>query len=63
MCSIFMMNQLILYFKKSPPFLIPQLVFVYVTAEYETKLNSLNQIVLWDYIIEDIEVLSHFTRD
>ena len=36
--------------------LVSQLVFVYVTAEYETKLNSLNQIVLWDYIIEDIAV-------
>ena len=32
-----------------------KLVFLYVTAEYKTELNVLNQIVIWDYIIEDIE--------
>ena len=32
-----------------------KLVFVYVTAEYKTELNALNQIVIWDYIIEDVE--------
>ena len=32
-----------------------KLVFLYVTAEYQTELNALNQIVIWDYIIEDVE--------
>jgi signal peptidase complex subunit 3 len=31
-----------------------KLVFLYVTAEYKTELNVLNQIVIWDYIIEDV---------
>eukprot|EP01080_Neovahlkampfia_damariscottae_P004782 gene4782-8368_t len=30
-------------------------LFVYVTAEYKTKRNILNQIVLWDYVITDKE--------
>ena len=33
-----------------------KLVFIYVTAEYETQINGLNQIVIWDYIVEDIKV-------
>ena len=33
-----------------------KLVFIYVTAEYETQINGLNQIVIWDYIIEDLKV-------
>jgi len=32
-----------------------KLIFLYVTAEYKTELNVLNQIVIWDYIIEDVE--------
>ena len=28
-------------------------LFVYVTAEYETKPNVLNQVVVWDTIISD----------
>eukprot|EP00287_Rhodomonas_sp_CCMP768_P004197 CAMPEP_0196733416 /NCGR_PEP_ID=MMETSP1091-20130531/12481_1 /TAXON_ID=302021 /ORGANISM="Rhodomonas sp., Strain CCMP768" /LENGTH=194 /DNA_ID=CAMNT_0042076787 /DNA_START=104 /DNA_END=688 /DNA_ORIENTATION=+ len=32
-----------------------KLVFLYVTAEYKTDLNQLNQIVIWDYIVEDIK--------
>mmetsp|Transcript_52701 Transcript_52701/g.107491 ORF Transcript_52701/g.107491 Transcript_52701/m.107491 type:complete len:192 (+) Transcript_52701:102-677(+) len=32
-----------------------KLVFLYVTAEYRTDLNQLNQIVIWDYIVEDIK--------
>jgi len=32
-----------------------KLVFLYVTAEYKTELNALNQVVIWDYIIEDVE--------
>jgi len=32
-----------------------KLVFVYVTAEYETQINGLNQVVIWDYIVEDIK--------
>lgn len=32
-----------------------KLVFLYVTAEYKTELNALNQIVIWDYIIENVE--------
>ncbi|CAO2185491.1 unnamed protein product [Urochloa humidicola] len=30
-------------------------VFVFLTAEYENAINSLNQISLWDYIIPDKE--------
>lgn len=36
-----------------------KLVFIYVTAEYATQINGLNQIVIWDYIIEDIKVRPH----
>ena len=32
-----------------------KLIFLYITAEYKTELNALNQIVIWDYIIEDVE--------
>uniref|UniRef100_A0A7S0QV65 Signal peptidase complex subunit 3 n=1 Tax=Cryptomonas curvata TaxID=233186 RepID=A0A7S0QV65_9CRYP len=32
-----------------------KLVFVYITAEYVTKLNTINQIVIWDYIVEDVQ--------
>ncbi len=38
--------------------LVQQLVFVYITAEYVTKLNTVNQIVIWDYIVEDVQVRS-----
>ena len=33
-----------------------KLVFLYVTAEYSTELNRLNQVVIWDYVIENVKV-------
>ncbi|EKX36037.1 hypothetical protein GUITHDRAFT_117826 [Guillardia theta CCMP2712] len=32
-----------------------KLVFLYVTAEYSTELNRLNQVVIWDYVIENVK--------
>lgn len=29
-------------------------LFVYVTAEYETEANVLNQVVVWDTIVNDV---------
>lgn len=29
-------------------------LFVYITAEYETEANVLNQVVVWDSIINDV---------
>lgn len=29
-------------------------IFVYITAEYETEANVLNQVVVWDAIINDV---------
>ncbi|KAJ1479505.1 signal peptidase protein-like protein [Baffinella frigidus] len=32
-----------------------KLIFLFVTAEYKTELNQVNQVVIWDYIIEDVK--------
>ena len=29
-------------------------LFVYITAEYETEANVLNQVVVWDTIVNDV---------